>query len=165
MFVRNIDICQSIFRLYRRFISAEKTTGLNNATYLDALKADYDLGVVRGLNATFTKYNLDALIAPSEGAAWTAAAIAGYPIITVPLGFLPSNTTVVTNENITRYNLPVWPAPNFPFGLSFIGPAYSEARLIALAYSYEQATRTRTLGKPFDAALPKTQLADIICPS
>ena len=63
-------------------------------------------------------------------------------MITVPLGFLPQNTPVYTNETIAALNLPVWPSPNFPFGISFIGTVYSEARLIELAYSYEQATLT-----------------------
>ncbi len=63
--------------------------------------------------------------------------MAGYPMITVPLGFLPNDTKVVSNAETNPLNLPVYPAPNFPFGISFIGKAYSEARLIELAYSYE----------------------------
>ena len=55
------------------------------------------------------------------GASSTPAAVAGYPSITVPAG--------------QAFGLPV--------GLSFIGTANSEARLIALAYGYEQATHHR----------------------
>jgi amidase len=83
-------------------------------------------------------------------------------MITVPLGFLPYDTQVIINETTASLNLPIWPAPNFPFGLVFIGTAYSEARLIELAYSYEQATLTSRKGKPFEAAIPKSQLSDII---
>ena len=79
---------------------------------------------------------LDALVAPTGGPAWTTdlvngdhftgasstpAAVAGYPSITVPAG--------------DAFGLPV--------GISFIGRAWSEERLIALAYAYEQATKHR----------------------
>ena len=82
------------------------------------------------------KFKLDALIAPTESPAWasdlvtgdhflcsssTAAAVAGYPHITVPAGFV--------------FGLPV--------GISFFGRAWSEATLIKLAYAFEQATKHR----------------------
>jgi amidase len=149
--------------MLNRFIAAQNTTNLQDVNYTAAVKANIDLGRIRGIDATLKKYNLDALIAPSEGYTSTPAAIAGYPMITVPLGFLPNDTEVITNDNTTLLYLPIWPAPNFPFGLSFIGTAYSEARLIELAYSYEQATLTSRKGKPFDAAMPQTQLSDIVC--
>ncbi|NOT58843.1 MAG: hypothetical protein HOP19_01325 [Acidobacteria bacterium] len=81
-----------------------------------------------------TKHQLDALIAPTGGPAWTtdhangdhftggfssAPAVAGYPHVTVPAGFV--------------FGLPV--------GISFAGRAWSEATLIKLAYAYEQATK------------------------
>ena len=83
-----------------------------------------------------TRLRLDALVAPTGSPAWTTdlvngdhftgasstpAAVAGYPSITVPAGF--------------AFGLPV--------GLSFIGRQWTEARLISLAYAYEQATRHR----------------------
>jgi amidase len=82
------------------------------------------------------KFKLDALIAPTGGPAWltdlvngdssnggssTPAAIAGYPNISVPAGFI--------------FGLPV--------GISFFGRAWSEPTLIRLAYSFEQATKFR----------------------
>ena len=83
------------------------------------------------------QHHLDALVAPTGGPAWTtdlvngdhytggnasqAAAIAGYPHVTVPMGFVKG----------------------LPVGVSFIGKAWSEATLIRLAYSYEQATKLR----------------------
>ena len=149
--------------MLHRFLVAQNTTNLQDPRYINALKSNIDIGKIRGIDATLRKYNLDALIAPSEGLTSTPAALAGYPIITVPLGFLPNNTQAMTNENTTSQNLPVWPAPNFPFGLAFIGAAYTEAKLIELAYSYEQATQISIQGKPFQAAIPKTQLSDIVC--
>jgi amidase len=82
------------------------------------------------------KHQLDALVAPTEGPAWltdlvdgdrilasstTAAAVAGYPSITVPAGFV--------------FGLPV--------GISFFGRAWSEPTLLKLAYGFEQATKFR----------------------
>jgi amidase len=51
----------------------------------------------------------------------TPAAVAGYPSLSLPMGFV--------------FGLPV--------GLSFIGPAWSEATLVKLAYAFEQATHHR----------------------
>jgi amidase len=152
-----------LFNMLNRFTASQNTTNLQDEVYTKAVATDHDLGRTRGIDATLKKYNLTALIAPSEGATSSPAAIAGYPMITVPLGFLPADVVVQKNDNTTLYNLPIWPAPNFPFGLSFIGTAYSEAKLIELAYSYEQATLTSRKGKPFDGAIPKTQLSDILC--
>ena len=82
------------------------------------------------------KFHLDALVAPTGGPAWvtdlvngdhdtggssTPAAVAGYPNISLPLGFV--------------FGLPV--------GISFFGKAWSEPKLIKLAYAFEQATRRR----------------------
>ena len=82
------------------------------------------------------KFKLDALMAPTDGPAWltdlvdgdhfiggssTAAAVAGYPSITVPAGFV--------------FGLPV--------GVSFFGRAWSEPKLLAIAYAYEQASHRR----------------------
>jgi amidase len=89
-----------------------------------------------GIDATLARFKLDAIVAPTGSPAWptdlvngdhflgassTPAAVAGYPNVTVPAGEV--------------YGLPV--------GISFIGSAWSEARLVALAYGFEQATRHR----------------------
>ena len=93
----------------------------------------------QGIDAVMTKYKLDALVAPTGGPAWlidlvngdggtasapgpsTVAAVAGYPHITVPMGFVRG----------------------LPVGISFFGRAWSEPTLIKLAYAYEQATKHR----------------------
>jgi amidase len=82
------------------------------------------------------KHMLDALVAPTMGPAGvtdplfgdrfmggssTAAAVAGYPSVTVPAGFV--------------FGMPV--------GLSFFGRAWTEPKLLALAYAFEQATKAR----------------------
>lgn len=118
------------------FLKAEAKGPLTDKEYLDALEADHRLARKEGIDATMEKFNLDALVAPTDGPAWvtdlidgdhyiggssTAAAVAGYPSVTVPAGLV--------------FGLPV--------GVSFFGRAWSEGTLIRLAYAYEQATRKR----------------------
>ena len=94
------------------------------------------IGRTNGIDATMSKYQLDALVAPTGGPAWVtdlvngdnaagqtsmAAAIARYPSISVPGG--------------TVFGLPV--------GLSFFGRAWSEPTLIRLAYAFEQSSKIR----------------------
>ena len=118
------------------FEDTEKTTGLNDPVYLKALARVQELTREKGIDLLMDQHKLDALIAPTNGPAWTIdpvngdhfgggssepAAIAGYPAITVPSGFV--------------HGLPV--------GISFFGRAWSEPTLIKLAYAYEQATKHR----------------------
>ena len=118
------------------FIKAQAKGPLTDKAYLDALAKNRRLSREEGLDAILTQHNLDALVAPTGGPAWltdcavgdhfgggssTPAAVAGYPNITVPCGY--------------SFGLPV--------GLSFMGRAWSEPKLIRLAYAYEQATRWR----------------------
>ncbi|KAF8753006.1 Amidase signature enzyme [Rhizoctonia solani] len=157
------------------FIDAEATSGYNS-TYYDALRENYKLGRQRGIDGALKSYKLDALLLPSNGTrnstsfeihdalnalvlgyTTTPAAIAGYPIVTVPLGFHPDDTHV---ESAGPYT--VFPAPGVPFGLSFLGTAYSETSLIGFAYAYEQRTHTRLKRLAYKDAIPKTQLQDII---
>ena len=82
-----------------------------------------------------TADDFDAVLFPANRGA-NIAARAGYPTVIVPGGFVPNAPT------------PPFPAgfnaqPS-PFGVAFSGPAFSEPRLIALAYAYEQATHVRT---------------------
>jgi len=118
------------------FLKAEAKGPLTNKEYVDALAENLHLARQQGIDATMEKYKLDALIAPTGGPAWitdlvdgdnaggqssTAAAVAGYPSVSVPAGFV--------------FGLPV--------GISFFGRAWSEPILIKLAYSFEQATKVR----------------------
>ncbi|MEP7009189.1 MAG: amidase [Acidobacteriota bacterium] len=89
-----------------------------------------------GLEATFAKDRLDAIVTPTSGPAgpidWlhgdrpvggtaALAAISGWPSISVPAGF----------------------ALGLPFGISFTGPAWSEGKLVRIAYAFEQITKVR----------------------
>jgi amidase len=118
------------------FIKAEAKGPLTSKEYLEALEKNRQLARKEGIDAVMAKFKLDALVAPTDGPGWmtdlvvgdhsvgrstTPAAVAGYPHLTVPAGFV--------------FGLPV--------GLSFFGSAWSEATLLKLAYAYEQATKFR----------------------
>ncbi len=118
------------------FIRAQEKGALTSKAYRLALSKNHRLSRTEGIDATIQKHRLDAIIAPTGGPAWTtdlvngdhfgggsssAAAVAGYPNITVPAGYV--------------HGLPV--------GISFFGRAYSEPVLLKLAYAFEQATKFR----------------------
>lgn len=119
------------------FETAEATKGLGDAAYLKAKADAHRLAGPDGIDAMLRANRVDALIAPTNGPAWTTdlvngdhvgaegagsfAAIAGYPHLTVPMGAVEG----------------------LPVGLSFIGPAWSEADLLADGYAYEQASHRR----------------------
>ena len=83
--------------------------------------------------------------------------LTGYCSDTVPLGFYPADT-VLGEANPLRSQ-----GPNYPFGLTFMGTAYTEFALISYAYAYEQTTHMRLAVRAFPEAVPKThvQLADV----
>jgi amidase len=131
------------------FIRAEAKGPLTDAAYLKALRSSKALSKAQGIDAVMTRHNLDALVAPTGGPAWTTdlvngdhftggsstpAAVAGYPNVQVPAGYV--------------YGLPV--------GISFFGRAFTEAKLIRLAYAYEQAARHRQPPR----LLPQADLKD-----
>ena len=115
---------------------AQEKGPLTEKPYLEALATARSLAGEKGIDEIMNRYRLDALVAPTGGPAWVTdlvngdhfagsssepAAIAGYPNITVPGGFV--------------HGLPV--------GLSFFGRAWSEPTLLRIAYAFEQATRAR----------------------
>lgn len=138
------------------FLRARSIEGMNS-TYYALLATNKDLGATRGIDAALKAHNLDALVLPAPGFTTVPADIAGYPIVTVPLGFYPSNVTIGLAGPET-----VYPAPGVPFGLSFLGTAFSEMELISFAFAYEQKTQTRLKRKAFFEGIPKTQLIDVI---
>jgi amidase len=118
------------------FIKAEAKGPLTSKEYTDALEKDLKLSRTEGIDAVMDQFKLDAIMAPTAGPAWftdwingdcsnggssNAAAVAGYPDITVPAGFI--------------FGLPV--------GVSFFGRAWSEGTLLKIAYGFEQLTKVR----------------------
>ncbi|KAG2134786.1 amidase signature domain-containing protein [Suillus clintonianus] len=139
-----------------QFIESEATQ-VDDA-YFAALAEDFDLGRTRGIDAALTQFNLDAIILPTDAMASQPAAIAGYPLISVPLGFQPDDVEVLPAVPSPLHTQ----APGVPFGIAFMGTAYSEFKLIGYAYAFEQATHVRLQRRAYDDAIPKTQLTDIM---
>ena len=118
------------------FERANAKGGLGESAYIAARSRARRLAGPEGIDAALKAQQLDVLIAPTTGPAWLtdhkagdhfpgagygAAAVAGYPSLTVPAGH----------------------SDGLPLGIVFMGPAWSEARMIALGYDYEQRTRAR----------------------
>ena len=119
-----------------RFLQAQAKGPLTDTRYRDALARNHRLSRTEGIDRVMGEHRLDALLAPTGGPAWVtdlingdsygggssgAAAVSGYTNVAVPAGFV--------------HGLPV--------GISFFGRAWSEGKLIRLAYSFEQATQVR----------------------
>ena len=134
------------------FEQAAASAGLASPAYIVARSRARRLAGPEGIDATLRADRLDVLVAATTGVAWKidpasgdqfpgdgydAAAVAGYPALTVPMGH----------------------ANGLPLGLAFIGPAWSEARLLQIGYAYEQLTRARrppTFPASLDEGLPQT---------
>ena len=119
------------------FAQAQAKGDLSEVAYLSALRTAKELSQAKGIDALIAALQLDAFVAPSNDVAWlidliggdggayiassTLAAVAGYPSITVPAGFIK----------------------DLPIGILFFGAAFSEPALIAIAYDYEQRSQAR----------------------
>jgi len=118
------------------FLLANQKGDLTSEEYQKALAESKRLSQKEGIDKVMEENNLDAVIAPTNGPAWTIdwvngdhfsgssssyAAIAGYPNITVPMGFVNG----------------------LPVGISFFGKAWSEPILLKIAYAFEQASKHR----------------------
>src|SRR5437868_5734316 len=118
------------------FVKAEAKGPLTSKEYVDAIEANHRLSRAGGIDGIMDKLHLDAIMAPTGGPAWltdlvngdhagggssNAAAVAGYPDITVPAGFVSG----------------------LPVGVSFFGRAWSEPVLLKIAYGFEQAINAR----------------------
>lgn len=116
-------------------IRANAKGDLTSKEYLDALANNHRFSRAEGIDRALKDNNLDALVAPTGSPAWltdlvrgdnsgggfsSPAAVAGYPHITVPAGFVAG----------------------LPCGISFVGTAWSEPTLFEIAYAFEQASRT-----------------------
>ena len=120
-----------------RMIASEARGPLTDEAYLNAKQTIQRANREDGIDALMNEHQLDAIVAPTRDLPWVTdhikgdrldggssagpAAIAGYPDISVPMGFVSG----------------------LPAGVSFFGRAWSEPVLIRIAYAYEQATQER----------------------
>ncbi|KAF2124038.1 amidase signature enzyme [Dothidotthia symphoricarpi CBS 119687] len=123
--------------------------------FWNAYQQDLYLGGEGGLLGALATYDLDAVVVPSRVSSGISAIIGG-PVVTVPMGAYPANTTVRTNS---RMDLNAT-APNIPFGLSFAGKLWSEESLIGFAYAFEQRTNVREKVKPY--VQPSLEISDFL---
>lgn len=115
-------------------LKANEKGPLTDEAYIKALQENRRLSREEGIDCTLRENELDAIIAPTGGPAWltdlvngdqhaggssSPAAVAGYPNITLPAGYV--------------HGLPV--------GISFFAGAYQEPTLLKLAFAFEQATQ------------------------
>ena len=132
------------------FLEAEAKGPLTSSEYLASKELARRLSQDEGIDSVMEEHQLDAIVAPTTRPAWKIdlvnrdvssngssgpAAIAGYPSITVPNGYVHG----------------------LPTGVLFFGRAWSEGALIRIAYAYEQATQHRRPAK----LLPTLDLANL----
>jgi len=120
------------------FIASERSGPLTDSKYQEVLERTKRMAGPEGIDAALGKDQLDALIAPTGGLAplidyiagnhgggggrfTELAAAAGYPRITVPMGLVHG----------------------MPVGITFVGTAWSDFKLVGFAYAYEQASHAR----------------------
>ncbi len=116
------------------FLQAQETKGLDDPAYIAARATSLRAAGVDGIDRMMRENNVIALIAPTTGPAWTTdvvngdhyggaassmPAIAGYPHLTVPMGFVRG----------------------LPVGMSFIAGKWEDAKVLSLGYAFEQLTR------------------------
>lgn len=129
--------------------------GNTDPRFWAAYQTNLEIAGPQGILGLLANYSLDALILPTDFSPGLPA-LAGLPVITVPLGFYPANTTVTRNRRGTL----VETGPNIPFGISFLGAAWSEADLIGYAYAFEQRTMACNKVQPY--ILPTTELVNVV---
>ena len=111
------------------FLAAQATKGdLSELEYRSARAMDLLSAKERGMDAYMAAHKLDAVVFPGTAGA-SIAAKAGYPSVQVPGGFIGDIDGKET--------------PDYPLGITFAGRAWSEGKLLRLAYAYEQASNAR----------------------
>jgi amidase len=130
------------------FLQSQARGDLTDKTYLDILARLRKQTRDDGIDALLAKEKLDALVGPTAGQAWSIAAVAGYPSITVPLGQREVPAAPAQGD------LPATQPTVQSTGMFFFGTAWSEPKLLEFAYAFEQLTRGRVVPQ-FLPTIPK----------
>ena len=109
---------------------------LSDPEYRAALKQSRDT-CRQAIDSTMEALGLDALFAPTTGPAWVTDLVHGDK------GSFPSCSSAAARSGYPHITVPGGMVFGLPVGVSFFGKAWSEPRLLALAHSFEQATRHR----------------------
>ena len=135
------------------FIQAQAKGGLDEAEYVEARATSLRLAGAEGIDRMMRDHDVVALIGPTTGPAWTTdivngdhyggavstmPAIAGYPHLTVPMGFVKG----------------------LPVGMSFIAGRWEDAQVLSLGYAFEQLTRARR----DPTFTPSVELIEVMAP-
>jgi len=140
------------------FEDAQKTKGLKSPAYKKARLTSFNAAGPNGIDRLLKTYRVVVLVGPTAAPAWKIdavngdsfigggagglAAVAGYPHLTVPMGLVKG----------------------LPVGLSFMGPKWSEARLLSLGYAYEQARGPFPAPKLYRAIEDSPEIAPALLP-
>jgi amidase len=115
------------------FEQAQKTKGLSDPAYKKARQISFNAAGPNGIDRLLKQYDVVALVGPTAGPSWKIDAVNGDQFSGGGAGNLPA---VAGYPHLT---VPMALVKGLPVGLSFIGPKWSEARLLSLGYAYEQA--------------------------
>ncbi|MFA6443017.1 MAG: amidase [Sterolibacterium sp.] len=118
------------------FLMAQAKGPLSDAEYREALAACRHIACTDGIEAVLREHRLDALIAPTAGPAWCTDLLLGDHAV-------GGSTSPAAAAGTPSISVPAGNTHGLPLGLSFFGGAWSEMRLLSLAYAFEQATRAR----------------------
>ena len=141
------------------FEQAQKAKGLDDPAYRKARAASFNAAGPNGIDRLLKQYRVVALVGPTMPPAWlidsvngdqsagggagSLAAVAGYPHLTVPMGLVKG----------------------LPVGLSFMGPKWSEARLLSLGFAYEQARGSFPTPKFYRSIEESPDIAPLLQPA
>lgn len=133
------------------FDLAQSKNGLDDPAYKEALAKSKRMAGPEGIDRLLREHKVDLLVSPTTGVAWKTdivngdqysgpsasalPAIAGYPHLTVPMGMIEG----------------------LPLGISFVGTAWDDERVLQAGYAYEQASKARmepTFKPSIEASLP-----------
>jgi len=140
------------------FVQAEATGGLDDPDYIAARDTARRLAGPEGVDRLLAEHDVVALVAPTGGPAWptdpvlgdhfsgsasTLAAVAGYPHLTVPMGFVDG----------------------LPVGLSIFGARWDDARILSLGYAYEQQSRAFRVPAFLNSVNDNEEIAPLLGPA